>query len=576
MTWSSSGVNGIWSQDEVIAYLGRGTDSVQDVAVSPSGRQVLAFQLDGSAQLWDIADAFAFAQPQQIQTTSVKLQGHSGVIRSAVWNPSGAYIATTSIDGTARVWDAFSGKNLTTLRGHTNLDSQAATAEVIGAFWVGDRFLTTYGEDGSFRLWEVFDAFGQPIDCPDAASNGAASCLNYTQLFKAHSRDITLARWRDADTILTTDRVGNAGRFDLKTGRTETRDSDDWEYPVTIWNPAGDQLLTYEELDDEPEATKSEIRDFASGETIHTFDFAIAEAVWLDDALILGGETAGVTLYDPTTFEPRAELTGSVGALTTAALSPDNLLAAAFLDPEEDVSSVYVWDLAAGAAAEPVAHYAPQSALEEWPVARLDWETDDQGGDRLLMIGTKAVVLWDVVADEVLLRDGSDNFTDAALSADGRWLAVAEGRNVRVLNVADGSLALTLPQHANTVQGVAWTWGAEWPHQADAPAADERLLLLTWSGDGTARVWDWPRRQQIDLLYGDGPLNMAAFSPNRERILTAASNGALRVWDAWVQQPAALYAAACGLVTRPLSAAQVAQFALAAPPPLGCIAAAAE
>ncbi|MEZ4714133.1 MAG: hypothetical protein R3A44_43515 [Caldilineaceae bacterium] len=575
ITWGSSTVSRVWANEEVTGDFGQATDNIQGIALSPAGTKILAFLANGSAKLWDISPSREFTQTQSLQGSPVILSGHTGTIRSAAWDASGKYIATTSIDGTARVWDAATGKSLSVLRGHTNLDSQAATAEVIGAFWVGDRFLTTYGEDGSFRLWEVFDAHGQPIACPEQISPNGAACLEHTQLFKAHRRAVQFARWLDDDTILSADGDGVAAHLDLKTGRAATLESDDWEYPVIVWNPSGDQVLTYEELDDEPEQTKSEIREFATGESINAFDFPIAKAVWLDDVLVLGGESEGVRLYDPASFELRAELPGSHGALTAAALSPHKLLAAGFLQGD-----VYIWDLADAAALEPIAHYAPQNALETWSVMRLDWGTDKANNeDQLLIIGERSVVLWSVSVDTVALRAGSDVFADAALSPDGLWLAVADSRNVRILNASDGALAMTLPEHTDTVQGVAWTWGAEWPHQTDAPAADQRLLLLTWSDDGTARVWDWPRRQQIDLLYGDllygdGSLNLAAFSPNRERILTAASSGALRVWDVWVQRPAALYATACGLVTRPLLPAQVVQFALAALPTLGCATAA--
>ena len=39
-------------------------------------------------------------------------------MRDAKFAPDGKTVATTSIDGTARLWDAASGKLLATLKGH--------------------------------------------------------------------------------------------------------------------------------------------------------------------------------------------------------------------------------------------------------------------------------------------------------------------------------------------------------------------------------------------------------------------------------------------------------------------------
>jgi WD40 repeat protein len=39
-------------------------------------------------------------------------------VKSAVFSPDGRRVATTSFDGTARVWDVASGATLTTLSGH--------------------------------------------------------------------------------------------------------------------------------------------------------------------------------------------------------------------------------------------------------------------------------------------------------------------------------------------------------------------------------------------------------------------------------------------------------------------------
>ena len=47
-----------------------------------------------------------------------RLVGHTGGLWTAVFSPDGKHIATASIDGTAKIWDVKSGKEVFVYRGH--------------------------------------------------------------------------------------------------------------------------------------------------------------------------------------------------------------------------------------------------------------------------------------------------------------------------------------------------------------------------------------------------------------------------------------------------------------------------
>jgi eukaryotic-like serine/threonine-protein kinase len=88
------------------------------------------------------------------------LEGHSKTITQVVWSPDGTRLATASLDGTARVWDARSHRLLATLRGHRGF------VRAIG-FAPDGATLATAGNDHRLNLWELpalaADGTGAPI-----------------------------------------------------------------------------------------------------------------------------------------------------------------------------------------------------------------------------------------------------------------------------------------------------------------------------------------------------------------------------------------------------------------------------
>src|SRR5205807_24592 len=64
------------------------------VALSGDGKRVLTGSWDQTALLWDAGSG----KPLQIFT------GHSGNVTCAVFGPNDGFVATSSVDGTVRIW----------------------------------------------------------------------------------------------------------------------------------------------------------------------------------------------------------------------------------------------------------------------------------------------------------------------------------------------------------------------------------------------------------------------------------------------------------------------------------------
>ena len=84
------------------------TDSVWAVALSRDGTRALTGSQDGTARLWDAATGKALAT----------LVGHTHMVRGVAFSPDGTRVLTGSDDNTARLWDVATGKPLAILAGH--------------------------------------------------------------------------------------------------------------------------------------------------------------------------------------------------------------------------------------------------------------------------------------------------------------------------------------------------------------------------------------------------------------------------------------------------------------------------
>ena len=108
------------------------------MAFSPDGQRIVTGSGDQTAKVWEAASG------KELLT----LKGHSDAIWSVAFSPDGQRIVTGSRDQTAKVWEAASGKELLTLKGHS------------GSIWSvafspdGQRIVTG-SEDQTAKVWEA-------------------------------------------------------------------------------------------------------------------------------------------------------------------------------------------------------------------------------------------------------------------------------------------------------------------------------------------------------------------------------------------------------------------------------------
>lgn len=448
--------------------------------------RILSWSVDNTARLWDAASG------RQIGPALL----HDGPVVGAIFSRDETRILSWSTDGKARLWDSATGKQV----GPALRQGEPVTG---AAFSKNGTRILTWGDDKTARLWnpETGEQIGPSLKHDDYVS-GAMFSSDETRIL-TWGWDGTARIWD----VATGQQIGSslaheAGAYGANRVRGAVFAAG--ETRILTWSGDGTARLW----------------DVSTGKQIGPalkHDKSVFGAVLTaDEARILTWSADGTArLWDTNTGTQIGPAFKHDGVVEGARFSKDETRVVTWSDD----TTARLWDVATGSQiGRPLEHDKPVvgAVFSKDERRILTWTADSTD-----FANRGAARLWDVASGmqigQALEHDG------AVLGAmffqnETRILTWGFEGNLRVWSSSTDQQIGPALEHANGVNGAKFSKDAS--------------RILTWGSDGTARLWDASTGKQVGpALKHDKDVYGAAFSKDESRILTWSPDS-IRLWNA--------------------------------------------
>jgi WD40 repeat protein len=458
------------------------TDEVWGAVFSPDGTQVATASADGTAKIWDATTG------KELLT----MKG-SGIVWHAMFSPDGKLLATAGEDRIVHIWDATTGRKLQDLAGHT--------ADVFHIEFSSDGSrMATVSPDGTAKVWDAFT--GKELLTLDQGSDA----VPYWVAFHPNGSRIAVANTRGSN-------EGWVSVWDVMTGEMLFTLPDQNAFVNSVaFSPDGTRMITTS--DDQT----TRIWDATTGEELQTFygqTINVTNAAYSPDGTRIATAIGNgqVSVLDAATGRELLTLAGHSSNIRMVAFSPDGTrIVTAGSD-----KTARIWS--AGPNREFLTLVNGPAILSQIG-AKLAYSPD--GSQLAVAYSDPTAKVWEVPTGKLIfsLSGHSDEVIFIAYSFDGSRIvtAVRDG-TAKVWDAKTGKELLKLSGHTNAVAGVAFS--------------PDGSRLATASFDDTAKIWDAKTGQEILTLRGHTNwLVSIVFSYDGSRIATSSFDGTAMVWNA--------------------------------------------
>jgi WD40 repeat protein len=471
-------------------------------AMSPDLKKAVALFEDGSSFLWDfeMKTRLKLGEPRE----------HTAFTRGilAAFSPDGTCVAVMNDVLTASIYDVTSGARLCTIAGHS---SEVRTLQFSPN---GQRLLTT-SEDGIAKIWT-----SKPLPPRDVRklANAHDDVIYQIEFDPSGQRllsgafDGTARVWdlRTGTMIATyEDHAAPVVAVDFDAGGTRAA-SLDAEGVLHVWDPVtGSQIF---HIDPHSDQFRRHVRaqDGRMNRDLLYFPGPLSTGIFTPDGkhvVTFQKDSMKVFRADDGTFAVSLANATNHG---WPVFNHDSTLVSIL---EMLGRFPRVWDLRTGQliVSQP-RHGGHSKALSMVSFSPVDDKmvSGDMGGKTILHNARTGDSLYEWETEFGLVAS-------CRFSADGQYVLTGYNNGLcRVTDADSGEEITTLTGHLGAIR--------------DVRLSPDGTRLVSWSTDDHAIVWDLARpANQLVVISGESRLTQAHWSPNGRDIVTAWSNGSIRV-----------------------------------------------
>jgi WD40 repeat protein len=487
--------------------------AVRAVAVAPGDLFIASGGANGTVRIWD----------SKTGREILALEKHAGPVEACAWSPKNGFLATASSDALVIIWEIPSGTIRHILQGHAG--------SVNSCSWSPDGLLlASASADKTLQIWDA--ATGRPAQKLAGHQAAVASCAWSPdgKLLVSGSWDQTVRIWNPHNgTSLTT-----------LSGMTAT-------VKACAWSPDSKRVASVSDQ-------SVKIHELPRGREIMALTghkSAINACAWPLEGKTLATASADQTIkiWEISSASERLTLCGHRGAVETCAWAPDG----SFLASGSADASIKIWEMPAGKERFQFGGHRTAATACAWSPdgARLASSARDQ---------TLKIWAWPAGNEVRVLAGHKGSVDTCAWSPDGTTLASgSRDKTIKLWAMPEGKETFTLAGHTGNVLVCAWspkdgalasvswdstirlwetTWGKEVrvlkEHQ-DAVFAcawsPNGLLLATGSNDRSLKIWDAASGKALhSWVRHDAAIECCAWAPDQKRLITGASNGLIKLW----------------------------------------------
>jgi len=475
---------------------------VSSVAFSPDGEYLVTASYDRTARLWNVASGEVIrvfsGLKYGIESTSFSPDGIHivtvGLAEGRIWDistgqavhilsglstskflrvaysPDGQQILAGSDDGTARLWDSFTGNQIQVFMHPKAVDAVA--------FSPNRNYIVTGCEDGNIRFW-----------------NKDTGLL--VQEINAHQSRITDLEFSPDGKLLLWSGSDRAARlWDMNTGQNIRVFGGLEEIPKAVaFSPDGRLAVT---VGDDKEARVWSLRSsFPTGREFLGTGGPVWDAAFSPDGdrIVTANNDGTAQIWDTTTGQALLTLTRHNGVMRSVVFSPDGQMV---LTTSED-QTARLWDARTGAELRRfVGHTDTVSAGVFSPDAQYVITTGFDGTARVWETRTGKSIL-------VYSNQGPGHLNRIMFSPDGKSVVTsADDGTARIWNPQTGEDIMIFRRPGSGITGVAFS--------------SEGKILITTSLDGTISLWIVATGNELGhFLSHTGYIYGAAFQPSPSR-----------------------------------------------------------